>query len=177
MLAQSRQIASAGGYSVTLDGYYWVRGVNLDMLSRGESTEEILMVYTKIPKIAIFGVVEREKIGFWRGTLVEPRMGDTWTSRDPIVPDPILQYMSYQSHKMLASLDTVPEEVKRKTRQKMESLIQKEGDEYLERDAVQSLVTDDLMELPGESIVSDAIGWLAKSLDPRAQKMGSYSAT
>ena len=172
MLAQSRQIASAGGHAVTLDGYYWVRGVNLDMLSRGESTEEILMVYTKIPKIAIFGVVEREKIGYWRGTLVEPRMGDTWTSRDPIVPDPILQYMSYQSHKMLASLDTVPEEVKRKTRQKMESLVQKEGDEYLERDAVQSLVTDDLMELPGESIVSDAIGWLTKSSDPRAQKMG-----
>ena len=172
MLLQRRQTASASGRIVKLDGFYWDRGINLDMLSNGRSKEEVSMVYAKIPKIAIFGVVEQAKIGYWQGTLVEPGLGDKWTSQNAVVPDPILHYMGSQSEKMLASMGTVPEAGKKTTRNKMDILVKKEGEGYLKRNAVQSLVAEDLVELPGNSIVSDAISWAANSSEPGARIMG-----
>ena len=172
MLVQSRQMAASVGRAAGLHGYYWTRGVGLDILGDGGSKEAILMVYAKIPKIAMFGIVEHEKSGYWHGTLVEPGLGDTWSSQNATVPAPLIQYMRKQGEKMLRTLDGVPEAVKRKTKQRMETLIKQEGDAYLERDAVQSLVADDLMELPEESIVSDALSWAANHSDPKAQRLG-----
>ena len=172
MLVQSGHIADSVGRTVGPHGYYWARGVNLDILGNGGSKEAILMVYAKIPKIAMFGIVEQDKSGYWRGTLVEPGLGDTWSGQRATVPDPLIQYMRKQSEKMLGILDVVPEAVKRKTRQRMETLIEHEGADYLDRDAVRSLVADDLMELPEESIVSDALRWAANHSDARAQRIG-----
>ena len=130
------------------------------------------MVYAKIPKIAMFGVVEQDKSRYWRGTLVEPGLGDTWSGQKATVPDPLIQYMRKQSEIMLVSLDGVPEAVKRKTRQRMEALVEREGGAYLERDAVRSLVADNLMEAPEESIVSNALRFAANHSDARAQRLG-----
>ena len=172
MLVQSGQMAASVGRAAGLHGYYWTRGIGLDILGDGGSKEAILMVYAKIPKIAMFGIVEHEKSGYWRGTLVEPGLGATWLGQNATVPAPLIQYMRKQSEKMLGVLDVVPEVVKRKTRQRMETLIEHEGDDYLDRDAVRSLVADDLMKLPEESIVSDVLRWAANNSDPRAQRIG-----
>ena len=171
MLVQSGQIANSAGHEVPLHGYYWDRGVNLDLLGDGRSMEKINLVHTKIPKIAMFGTVEKDKSSRWRGTLVEPGLGDTWSGQKATVPDAMLQYMRKQGEKVLAILDEVPVAVKDKTRERMDSLVEKERDDYLKRDAVRSLVADDLMELPEESIVSDALNLAANSSDARGQKM------
>ena len=72
---------------------------------------------------------------------------------------------------MLRVIGDVPEALKTKTRQRMNTLIKREGDRYLARDAVQSLVADDLMEFPEDSIVTDALVWAAEESDPRARKI------
>ena len=171
MLMLSGQVADSAGRIVGLHNYYWARGFNLDMLGHGGSKEEILMTYAKIPKIAMLGMVEREKSGYWDGTLVEPGHGDTWSCQRATVPNALCQYMTRQGEKMLRVLGDVPEAVKTRTRQRMDSLIKREGDDYLARDAVKSLVADDLMEFPEESIVSDALFWVEKNPDPRARKI------
>ena len=174
MLVQSGHMADSVERAVGLHGYYWARGVNLDIIGVGGTKETILMVHAKIPRVAMFGIVEQEKSGYWRGTLVEPGLGDTWSGQKATVPDALLQYMWKQDEKILGFLDGVPEAVKRKTRQRMETLIEREGDGYLDRDAVRSLVADDLMELPEESIVSDAQCWAANHSDARAQRIGEF---
>ncbi len=171
MLMLSGQTADSAGRMIGLQNYYWARGFNLDILGYGGSKEEILMTYAKIPKIAMFGMVEREKSGYWDGTLVEPGLGDTWSRQRATVPNALFQYMTRQGEKMLRVLGDVPEAVKTRTRQRMETLIKREGDDYLARDAVQSLVADDLMELPEESIVSDALLWVKKNPNPRAKRI------
>ena len=170
MLFQTGPAADPSGRAVGMHGYYWARGSNLDILGVGGTRETILMCYSKIPKIAMFGIVEKEMSGDWTGTLVEPGSGDTWSSQKAIVPKQLSQYFREQSEKLLGTLDGVPEAVKRKTRQRMDTLIKNEGDDYLKRDAVRSMISDDLMQLPDDSFVSDAIGWAAKSSDPRARK-------
>ena len=172
ILVQGGQVSDPAGRALGLHGYYWDRGVNLDILGDGGSHEEVLMVYSKIPKLAMFGIVEPKRSGYWRGTLVEPGLGNTWSGQKATVPDPLIQYMRKQSQKALAVLDGVPEAVKRKTRQRMETLVEHEGDDYLERDAVRSLVADDLMDLPEESIVSDALRWAVHNSDARARRIG-----
>ena len=171
MLVQSGQIANAVRRVVRLHGYYWDRCVNLNLLSHGGSKEEIFMVYAKIPKIAIFGLVEQEKSRNWHGTLVEPGLGDTWSDQKAIVPDALIHYITKQGEKLLGTLNGVPEAIKRKTRQRMETLIEHEGENYLERDAVRSLVADDLMELPEDSIISEVLPRIANNSDARAQKI------
>ena len=153
--------------------YYWSRGISLDVVGDGRSKETILMVYTKIPKIAMFGTVEQEKGGYWSGTLVDPRLGDIWTGQQVIIPDGIVQYIKNQGEKVLRTLDDVPGTVKKKTMQMMRFLIEQEGDDYLKRDAVRSLVADDRMEFPVESIISDALRRAANHPDARARRMGS----
>lgn len=171
MVMQGGQIADHAGRVVGLQNYYWTRGYNLDVLGHGGSNEEILMVYAKIPKIAMFGMVDQAKSGYWHGTLVEPGQVDAWSSPNATVPSALLKYMTGQSEKMLRVIGDVPEALKTKTRQRMNTLIKREGDHYLARDAVQSLVADDLMEFPEDSIVTDALVWAAKESDPRARKI------
>ena len=152
--------------------YYWSRGVSLDVIGCGKSQESIVMVYSKIPKIAVFGVVEPSMSGNWSGTLVEPRGGDVWIGQQPRIPDFISSYMLRQGEKLHEVMGNVPRSVKNKTARMMGALIEHEGEEYLKRDSVQALVADDLMEMPRESIVSDAIRWAASHPDRRAQRMG-----
>ena len=172
ILVQSGQVSDPAGRALGLHGYYWDRGVNLDILRDGGSEDSVLMVYSKIPKIAMFGIVEPKRSGYWRGTLVEPSLGNTWSRQKATVPGPLIQYMREQSQKTIEILNGAPEAVKRKTRQRMETLVEHEGDDYLERDAVRSLVADDLMELPEESIVSDALSRAVNNSDARVRRIG-----
>ena len=172
ILMQSGQIADFTGRAVGLHSYYWARGFNLDIVGNGGSKEKILMVYAKIPKMAMFGIVEQEKNGYWRGTLVEPGLGNNLSRQKATVPDALIPYLTRQGEKSLGILSRVPESVKRKTRRRMDALITQEDDDYLKRDAVRSLVADDLIELPEESIVSDALLWAENNSDPRAQRIG-----
>ena len=75
MLIQSAPLAHFAGRVVGLDGYYWSRGIGLDILENGGSEKTVLMLHAKIPKIAMFGMVEQNNSGHWRGTLVEPGLG------------------------------------------------------------------------------------------------------
>ena len=170
MLVQSGQVADSAGRVVELNSFYWNRGVGVDLLGDGATKEAILMVYAKIPKIAMIGVVEKEKKRYWHGTLVDPAQGDTWSDQKVIVPVVLIEYIKRQGHKLLGTLDGVPEVIKGKTRQRMEALIEQEGDDYLERDAVRSLVADDMMELPEDSILSDVLRKAENNSDARAQK-------
>lgn len=171
MLVLGDDIPDPARLQVMPRSYYWSRGVNLDMIGIGESTEEILMVHTKIPKVAMFGMVERNKCGKWRGTLVEPGISQTWASQKATIPEEIGHYMYKQREKMLAVMRDAPQSVRAKTQNKMNTLIQSELDDYLKRDAVQSMIADELMELPEESIVSDVLRFAAESADPRGQKL------
>ena len=173
MLLQSAPMAYPAGRAVDLNGYYWARGVGLDLLADGGSENTILMVLTKIPKIAMFGMVEPNRSGHWRGTLVEPGLGDTWSGQKAVVPDALLQYMNQQGEKMHGVLHGVPETVREKTSQRMGRLIESEGDNYLKRDAVRSMVMDNMMELPEQSIISDAIPWLTEHADAKARRIGN----
>lgn len=171
MLIRSAPSVRSAGCVVDLDGYYWSRSNGLDILEDGGSQKKVLMVYAKIPKIAMFGMVEQKNSGHWRGTLVEPGLGDTWTGQEAVVPDALIQYIGNQRVKMKRVFQDVPETVRDKTSQRMDRLIGAERDDYLKRDAVRSLVMDDMVELPEESIVSDAISRLADHMDARARKM------
>ena len=172
MLIQSAPSVHSAGCAVDLDGYYWSRSNGLDILDDGGPQKKVLMVYAKIPKIAMFGVVEQQNSGHWRGTLVEPGLGDTWTGQQAVVPDALLQYFENQRVKMKRVFQDVPETVRDRVSQRMDRLIETERDDYLKRDAVRSLVMDDMVELPEESIVSCAISRLADHTDARARKMG-----
>lgn len=177
MLVQSTPMSQTAGRAVNLDGYYWSRGVGLDLLEDGSSENAISMVYTKIPRIAMFGVVEHRISGYWRGTLVEPGLGDTWSRQNAIVPDGLLKYLTVQGDKMHGILRSVPETVRKKTSQRMDRLVETEGDGYLKRDAVRSMVIDDMVEYPEEeSIVSEAIAWLTDHADPKARRVGEILA-
>ena len=171
MLVQNGQMVDSTGRAVELNSFYWNRGVGLDLLEDGGSKEAILMVYAKIPKIAMFGIVEQEMNQYWRGTLVDPAQVDIWSDQKVIVPVALIEYIKTQSDKLLGTLDGVPEVVKSKTRQRMEALIEQEGDNYLERDAVRSLVADDMMELPDDSILTDVLRKAENDPDARAQKI------
>ena len=171
MLVQNGQMVDSTGRAVELNSFYWNRGVGLDLLEDGGSKEAILMVYAKIPKIAMFGVVEEEVNQYWCGTLVDPSQGNIWSNQKASVPAALTEYIEIQGDKLLGALDGVPEVVKDKTRRRMETLIEQEGDGYLKRDAVQSLVEDDMMELPQDSIISDVLRRLANNSDARAQKI------
>ena len=172
MLVQNWHMSYPAGRAVGLNGYYWARGVKLDLLVDGGTTETLLMVHTKIPKIAMFGVVEPKKCRYWRGTLVEPGLGDIWSSQKATVPDALLKYMKKQDEKMLRFMDGVPETIKKKTRQRMDRLIENEGDDYLKRDAVRSMVADNMMDLPEQSIISDAICTATNHPDAQARRLG-----
>lgn len=171
ILVQSGQVVDSFGRVVELNGYYWNRGNGLDILGHGGSKETILMVYAKIPKLAMFGVVEAEVNRYLRGTLVDPSHGDIWLNQKASVPVVLTEYIKRQGDKSLRTLDNVPEVVKDKTRERMETLIEQEGDDYLKRDAVQSLVEDDMVELPQDSIISDVLRRFANNSDARAQKI------
>ena len=172
MLVQNAPMAHSAGRAVDLDGYYWSRGIGLDLLTDGGSERTISMIYTKIPRIAMFGMVEQKNSGQWRGTLVEPGLGDIWSGQKAVVPDALIQYMGEQREKMHGVLHDVPETVRKKTSQRMDRLIETERDDYLKRDAVRSLVMDDMIDLPEESIISEAIPWLSDHADPRARRVG-----
>ena len=172
MLVQNAPTAYPAGRAVDLNGYYWARGVNLDLLASGGPEDSIHLVYSKIPKIAMFGIVEPKKSGYWRGTLVEPGLGDTWSGQNAVVPDGLLRYMKVQSEKTHEVLRGAPETVRRKTKQRMERLIESEGDDYLKRDAVRSMVLDDMIESPEQSIISDAISRLTDHTDAKARQLG-----
>ena len=151
---------------------YMTRGVNLDLLGHGGSEEAIFMVHTKIPRLSMFGVVEPKKCGYWSGTLVEPGLGETWSHQKASVPPELFEYMATQGEKMLGVFDSVPEGVREKTRQKMDRLIEREGDDYLEREGVRAMVADGLMELPEESIVSDAVDWASNHSEETVRRTG-----
>ena len=84
----------------------------------------------------------------------------------------MIQYLENQREKIHRVFQDVPQTIRDKTSQRMERLIETEHDDYLNRDAVRSLVMDDMVELPEESIVSDAISRLADHSDARARQMG-----
>ena len=172
MLVQSAPTAYSAGCTVDLNGYYWSRGVGLDLLVDGGSERTIRMIYTKIPKIAMFGMVEQKNSGYWRGTLVEPGSGDTWSGQKATVPDALLSYLIEQAEKTPEVLSGVPETIRKKTTQRMDRLIETEGDDYLKRDAVRSMVMDDMVEMPERSIISDAIPWLTNHADGKARRVG-----
>lgn len=172
MLVQSTPVAHSSGLEVDLNGYYWSRGVGLDLLETGGSENAIGMVYIKLPKMAMFGMVEHRDSGYWRGTLVEPDLGDAWLDQSAVVPDGLLQYMRVQSEKMHGVLRGAPETVKKKTGHRMSRLIKTEGDDYLKRDGVRSMVMDDMIELPEQSMISDAISWLTGHVDTKARRAG-----
>ena len=172
LLVQNGLMTYPAGHAVGLHSYYWARGVGLDLLMDGGSEKTILMVHTKIPKIAMFGIVEHKRNGYWRGTLVEPGLGDTWSDQKATVPDALLEYMRKQGEKMLRILDNVPETVKKKTSQRMDRLIKSEGDDYLKRDAVRSMVADNLMDLPEKSIISNALCWTTNHSDAEVRQLG-----
>ena len=172
MLVQSAPMAYSAGCAVDLNGYYWSRGVGLDLLVDGGSERTIRVIYTKIPKIAMFGIVEQKNSGYWRGTLVEPGLGDTWSGQRATVPDALLSYLIEQAEKMPGVLRGVPEKIRKKTTQRMDRLIETEGDDYLKRDAVRSMVIDDMIDLPEQSIISDAIPWLTNNADAKARRVG-----
>ncbi len=73
---------------------------------------------------------------------------------------------------MLDVLDSVPEAVRERTSQKMDRLIEREGDDYLERETVRAMVADGLMELPEESIVSDVADWASKHSEETVRRIG-----
>ena len=174
MLVQSAPMAYPSGRTVDLNGYYWSRGIGLDLVG---TEETILMVHAKIPKIAMFGIVEPERSGYWRGTLVEPGLGDTWSGQKAVVPDAAIQYMGEQREKMHGVLHDVPETLRKKTSQRMDRLIETECDDYLKRDAVRSMVMDDMVEWPEkESIISEAISWLTDHADAKARRIGEILA-
>ena len=151
---------------------YMTRGFNLDLLRHAGSDDAIVMVHTKIPRLSMFGVVEPKKCGYWSGTLVEPGSGETWSHQKASVPPRLFEYMATQGKKMLDVLDTVPEAVRERTSQKMDRLIEREGDDYLEREAVRAMVADGLMELPEESIVSDAVDWASNHPEETVRRTG-----
>ena len=177
MLVQSAPMAQAAGRAVNLDGYYWSRGVGLDLLEGGSSENAISMVYTKIPRIAMFGMVEHRISRNWRGTLLQPGLGDTWSCQNAIVHDGLLEYLIVQGDNMHGILRNAPESVRKKTTQRMDRLVETEGDNYLKRDAVRSMVIDDMVEYPEEeSIVSEAIAWLTDHADSGARQVGELIA-
>ena len=151
---------------------YMTRGFNLDLLRHAGSDDAIVMVHTKIPRLSMFGVVEPKKCGHWSGTLVEPGLGQTWCHQKASVPPRLFEYMATQGKKMLDVLDSVPEAVRERTSQKMDLLIEREGADYLEREAVRAMVADGLMELPEESIVSDAVDWASKHSEETVRRTG-----
>ena len=171
MLLQGGQVTDSAGRVVELKGYYWNRGVGMDLLGDGGPKEAILTVYAKIPKIAMIGIVEKEKNRYWHGTLVDPAQSDNRSDQKASVPVELIEYIKRQGDKLLRTLDGVPEVVKSKTRRRMEALIEQEGDNYLKRDAVHSLVADDMMELPDDSILTDVLSKAENDSDARAQKM------
>ena len=54
----------------------------------------------------------------------------------------------------------------------MDRLIEREGDDYLEREGVRAMVADGLMELPEESIVSDAVDWASNHSEETVRRTG-----
>lgn len=174
MLIQSAPLGHPAGCVVDLDGYYWSRSIGLDILEDGGSQKTVLMVYVKIPKIAMFGMVEQMSGGHWRGTLIEPSFGDTWSGQHAVLPYGLIQYMENQRGKMQRLFQDVPQTIRDKTSQRMDRLVEVERDDYLKRDAVRSLVMDDMVELPEDSILSDAISRLACHSDARARQMGEF---
>ncbi len=151
---------------------YLTRGFNLDLLGHGGPEEAIVMVHTKIPKLSMFGVVEPTKCGHWSGTLVEPGLGETWLHQKASVPPGLFEYMAGQGQKTLGVFDGVPEAVREKTRQKMDRLIKREGESYLGRDGVRAMVADDMVELPEESIVSDAVDLASSHSEETVRRTG-----
>ena len=171
MLVQPLVTAAPSESAVIANSYYWARGINLDLIGKGEPKEKVFMAYAKIPKVAILGMVEPETSGDWYRTLMEPGVGAAWSGKSQTIPSEILRYMCEQREKMLAVMKDTPQAIKGKTRQAMDALVESEREDYLKRDAVRSMVADDLMELPEYSIVSDAIGIAEKSTDPRGKEL------
>ena len=174
MLVHTMPVAYPSRRAVDLNGYYWSRGIGLDVLGTDGT---IHMLHTKIPKIAIFGIVEPRESGRWGGTLVEPRLGDTWSGQKAMVPDAAIRYMSGQRDKMRVVLYDVPERVRMKTGLRMDQLIETECDDYLKRDAVRAMVMDDMVEWPEESIVTEAMSWLGDQSDAQARRVGEILAS
>ena len=111
------------------------------------------------------------------GPSLEPGLGDTWSGQQAVVPDTLIQYMGEKREKMQGVLQDVPEMVRKKTSQRMDRLMETERDDYLKRDAVRSMVMDDMVEWPEkESIISEAISWLTDHADAKARRIGEILA-
>ena len=115
---------------------YLLRTFDMDVICSENST----LVYSKMGRIGLFGVIRDDNIKYWRGTRIDMNgfLGDT----NYFLPKEIYDYINDRSNKVAQSLS----EISQKQRSKIHSLLQKElqerPDELANTEAFIAMVHD-----------------------------------